>query len=144
MATDTSGASDRLSSANGEVLGAAIAPRSAEPKPIVPLSPRRYKIEITVDEETHDKLRSLQDLLGRSVTGRDAAAIISRAIDVLLVRTLARKAGCTDRPKSTMPTMPAKEKCYDRPTTSTNAQCIGRSDSVAPAAERAASNQAQR
>jgi 5-methylcytosine-specific restriction endonuclease McrA len=72
-----------------------------EGKPIVPLSPRRYKIEITVDEATHDKLRSLQDLLGRSATGRDPAAIISRAIDVLLDRTLARRAGCTDRPKPT-------------------------------------------
>ncbi|MFN2377251.1 MAG: HNH endonuclease [Candidatus Binatia bacterium] len=68
-------------------------------KPIVPLSPRRYKITITVDEATHDRLRSLQDLLGRSETGRDPAAIISRAIDVLLVRTLARKAACTDRSK---------------------------------------------
>ncbi len=91
---------------DSEVVGLAIAPQSAQPatKPIVPLSPRRYKIEITVDEATHDKLRSLQDLLGRSTTGRDAAAIISRAIDVLLVRTLARKAGSTDRPKSTSST----------------------------------------
>jgi 5-methylcytosine-specific restriction endonuclease McrA len=93
-------------SANSEVAGVANSPRSAQPatatKPIVALSPRRYKIEITVDQATHDKLRSLQDLLGRSATGRDAAAIISRAIDVLLVRTLARRAGCTDRP-STMP-----------------------------------------
>jgi 5-methylcytosine-specific restriction endonuclease McrA len=76
-------------------------------KPIVPLSPRRYKIEITVDEATHDKLRSLQDLLGRSATGRDPAAIISRAIDVLLDRTLARRAGCTDRPR------PSKEQGVD-------------------------------
>jgi hypothetical protein len=67
----------------------------AATKPIIPLSPRRYKIEITVDEATHDKLRSLQDLLGRSGTGRDPAMIISRAIDVLLDRTLARRAGCT-------------------------------------------------
>ena len=68
-------------------------------QPIAALSPRRYKIEITVDEATHDRLRSLQDLLGRSVTGRDPAAIISRAIDLLLMRTLARKAACTDRPR---------------------------------------------
>jgi len=78
-------------------------------KPIVPLGPRRYKIEITVDEATHDKLRSLQDLLGRSETGRDPAAIISRAIDLLLVRTLARKAACTDRPKPVSATKPAAE-----------------------------------
>ena len=76
-------------------------------KPIVPLSPQRYKIEITIDEATHDKLRSLQDLMGRSATGRDPAAIISRAIDVLHLRTLARKAGSTDRPKPTAPTKTA-------------------------------------
>jgi hypothetical protein len=68
-------------------------------RPITALSPRRYKIEITVDEETHDKLRSLQDLLGRSPVGRDPAAIVSRAIDVLLVETLKRKAATVDRPR---------------------------------------------
>lgn len=78
-------------------------PSAPPPRPatssIVPLSPRRYKIEITVDEATHDKLRSLQDLLGRSETGRDPAAILARAIDVLLVETLKRKAAQTDRPR---------------------------------------------
>jgi len=138
--------SNRRASTDSEVVGVAIAPRSAQPatltKPIVPLSPRRYKIEITVDEETHDKLRSLQDLLGRSSTGRDAAAIISRAIDVLLVRTLARKAGSTDRPKSTTPT---KEKCTDGPrsTTSTNAGCTDRPATM-PAIDTAASKRGQR
>jgi 5-methylcytosine-specific restriction endonuclease McrA len=83
------------------------------PKPIVPLSPRRYKIEITVDEATHDRLRTLQDLLGRSATGRDPSAIISHAIEVLLIRTLTRKAGCTDRPR------PLKRA------TVTNAGCTG-------------------
>jgi 5-methylcytosine-specific restriction endonuclease McrA len=70
---------------------------AAATRSITALSPRRYKIEITVDEETHDKLRSLQDLLGRSTVGRDPAAIISRAIDGLLVDTLKRKAATTDR-----------------------------------------------
>src|SRR6185369_4254612 len=122
---------DSPASTDSEVVGVAITPRSAQPakvtKPIVALSPRRYKIEITVDQDTHDKLRSLQDLLGRSATGRDAAAIISRAIDVLLVRTLARKAGCTDRPKST---------------TSTHAECTGRPGAM-PTADAAASQRAQ-
>ena len=75
-------------------------PAPATPaKPITALSPRRYKIEITVDEDTHDKLCSLQDLLGRSEVGRDPAAIISRAIDVLLADALKRKAAATDRPR---------------------------------------------
>lgn len=79
-------------------------------RPITALSPRRYKIEITVDEETHDKLRSLQDLLGRSQVGQDPAAIISRAIDVLLVDTLKRKAATTDRPSPAAPTCDASPK----------------------------------
>jgi 5-methylcytosine-specific restriction endonuclease McrA len=99
------GIADEQVSVRNEVVGTIDdrTPRTSESatatKPIVPLSPRRYKIEITVDEATHDKLRSLQDLLGRSGTGRDPAAIISRAIDVLLDKTLARRAGCTNRPK---------------------------------------------
>jgi 5-methylcytosine-specific restriction endonuclease McrA len=106
---------------NSEPAGNAtdqLMPRTAA-KPVVALSPRRYKIEITVDEATHDKLRSLQDLLGRSRDGRDPAAIISRAIDVLLVRTLTRKAGCTDRPNTTAP---ANERCTDRPGTMASAK----------------------
>jgi 5-methylcytosine-specific restriction endonuclease McrA len=102
------GIADQQLSADNKVVGTVSDWRSARAsesgtvtKPIVPLSPRCYKIEITVDEATHDKLRSLQDLLSRSETGRDPAAIISRAIDVLLDRTLARRAGCTDRPKPT-------------------------------------------
>jgi len=96
--------------------------------PIIPLSPRRYKIEITVDQATHDKLRSLQDLLGRSAIGRDPAAILSRAIDVLLVRTLARKAGCSDQPKASA---------------ETKADSIGPA-SLTPAAEAAGSHDRQR
>jgi hypothetical protein len=80
-------------------VGGPVPPPAA--RPITALSPRRYKIEITVDEETHDKLRSLQDLLGRSQVGRDPAAIISRAIDNLLLQTLKRKAATTDRPQAT-------------------------------------------
>jgi 5-methylcytosine-specific restriction endonuclease McrA len=68
--------------------------------PFEPLGARRYRIEITVDEKTHDKLRSLQDLLARSASGTDPAVIVSRALDVLLTETLKRKAGCTKRPKA--------------------------------------------
>ncbi|MFN2375118.1 MAG: hypothetical protein ABR538_01185, partial [Candidatus Binatia bacterium] len=78
-------AAREAAAANGAPAVDAKIPRTPESrtaaKPIVPLSPRRYKIQITVDEATHDRLRSLQDLLGRSATGRDPAAIISRAID---------------------------------------------------------------
>jgi 5-methylcytosine-specific restriction endonuclease McrA len=63
------------------------------------LAPRRYKVEITIDQETHDKLRALEDLL-RSQAAGDPAAIVSRAIELLLAETLKKKAALTDRPQT--------------------------------------------
>ena len=73
---------------------------ASRPAVIAPLSPRRYEIRVTVDEETHDTLRRLQDLLQ---VGRDPAVIVSRALELLLERTLARKAAITDRPRQAAP-----------------------------------------
>ena len=70
-----------------------------QPRPrgqIVALAPRRYKIEITVDQNTHDKLRMLVDLLGHQLPGADPAVIVCRAIDRLLEDTLRKKAAVTD------------------------------------------------
>src|SRR5688500_933014 len=36
--------------------------RAARPAVVAPLSPRRYEIRVTVDQETHDRLRQLQDV----------------------------------------------------------------------------------
>jgi 5-methylcytosine-specific restriction endonuclease McrA len=66
---------------------------------VIPLAPRRYKIEITVDQQTHDKLRMLEDLLGHQLAGADPAVIVSRAIDRLLDETLKKKAAVTDHPR---------------------------------------------
>jgi 5-methylcytosine-specific restriction endonuclease McrA len=67
-------------------------------KPVVALSPRRYKVEITVDQDTHDKLRMLEDLLSLQHADADPATIVSRALDLLLTETLKKKAALTDRP----------------------------------------------
>jgi hypothetical protein len=72
-------------------------PNSPRPRSlVVPLAPRRYKIEITVDQQTHDKLRMLEDLLGHQRAAADPAIIVSRAIDRLLDETLKKKAAVTD------------------------------------------------
>jgi len=78
------------------------APERARRAVVAPLSPRRYEIRVTVDEETHDKLRKLQDLLAHNVA-RDPAVIVAKAIDVLHERTLARKAAVTKRPQRGKP-----------------------------------------
>jgi len=66
---------------------------------VVALAPRRYKIEITVDQETHDKLRMLQDLLGHQLSNSDPAIVVSCAIDRLVEDTLNKKTAVTDHPR---------------------------------------------
>lgn len=72
----------------------------AVPKPAVvaPLSPERYKIQITVDADTREVLRQAQDLMRHTVPNGDPAAIISRALRVLVDDLLKKKTAATSRP----------------------------------------------
>ena len=69
-----------------------------KPRPI-PLSPRRYKLQVTIGQETRDKLTELQGLLSHQVPDGDPAEILDRALDALLVQTKKKKAALTDRPR---------------------------------------------
>ncbi len=82
-----------------EVRALERAPRSSI---VAPLAPRRYQLRVTLDEETYQKLRQLQDLLAHSA-GRDPAVIVARAIDGLHEKTLAKKAAVTTRPREAKP-----------------------------------------
>ena len=73
-------------------------PRRAEVKP---LAPERYKIQFTVDRETHDKLRRAQDLLRHTIPDGDLAAIFDKAITLLLKAISRAKHGAAERPRST-------------------------------------------
>ncbi len=94
VAAATSRAASVATAASARV--AATVPASA----VQPLSPRRYQIRVTVGEETHAALCQLQDLLSHQVPDRDPAVIVSRAPELLLERTLAKKVGATDRPRA--------------------------------------------
>ena len=74
-------------------------PSSATPPSrAVPLSPRRYKLQVTIGEETREKLSELQDLLSHQIPDGDPAKIVERALDALLTETKKRKAALTNRP----------------------------------------------
>jgi hypothetical protein len=63
-------------------------PTSAKPtSPVVPLSPRRYKLQVTIGKETRDKLNELQALLSHQIPDGDPAKIVERALDALLTET---------------------------------------------------------
>src|SRR6187549_2911260 len=73
-------------------------PRRA-PDP-APLSPGRYRLQVTLGENARNKLKQLQDLLAHQVPNGDPAAIIERALDALLTQVHKRKTGITDKPRA--------------------------------------------
>jgi hypothetical protein len=60
---------------------AAREPRAPDP---TPLAPRRYKLELTLDQEGRDILQQLQNLLAHQIPDGDPAAIVKRALLALL------------------------------------------------------------
>ncbi len=70
-----------------------------EPPVIRPLAPERYKVQLTINRETHDKLRKVQDLLRHVVPNGDPAVIFERALTLLLQDLQRRKLARVDRPR---------------------------------------------
>jgi 5-methylcytosine-specific restriction endonuclease McrA len=84
------------------MAGAAAAPVRPVPsqRPVVsPLSPERYKIQFTASEETHRKLRQLQELLRHQVPNGDIAVIIDRGLSLLLDQVKREKLAQVKRPR---------------------------------------------
>jgi hypothetical protein len=54
----------------------------ARPATLTPLSPRRYKLQLTISDGTLEKLRRAKDLLGHSVPAGDDDAVLNRALTV--------------------------------------------------------------
>jgi hypothetical protein len=77
-------------------------PRSPTRPPalVTALAPRRYKVQVTIGQETHDKLRRVQDLLRHCVPSGDLAVILDRALTLLLRDLERRKVATVDRPRS--------------------------------------------
>jgi len=75
-------------------------PRAPDP---TPLAPRRYKLVVTMSEETNHTLERLQGLLSHQIPDGDPAAIVARGLDLLLSQTLKKKAAITDNPRASVP-----------------------------------------
>lgn len=69
-------------------------------RPVVaPLAPGRYRVQFTVGEETHEKLRRAQDLLRREIPDGDPGAIFDRALTLLLGDVARKKLAQTSKPR---------------------------------------------
>jgi len=67
---------------------------------VAPLSAKRYAIQFTMDEATHDLLRKAQDLLGHQVAPGDIAEVFGRALKAYVAQLERTKFSATDRPQA--------------------------------------------
>jgi hypothetical protein len=94
------------------VAAVTVPPRPASlpapaPRPAVdPLSPDRYRLELTIGGETLKKLRRAQDLLRHAIPSGDEAAILDRALTALLAELDRKKLAAPDRPRPSRGTRP--------------------------------------
>lgn len=64
----------------------------------VPLSPRRYRLQVTIGQETRDKLEEAQGLLSHQIPDGDASKVLDRALSLLLADLKKKKAALTEKP----------------------------------------------
>ncbi len=65
-----------------------------------PLAPERYKVQFTIDDDTHRILRRVQDLMRHNVPNGDLSTIFCRALIALLEKLEKTRAAVTDRPRA--------------------------------------------
>jgi hypothetical protein len=70
--------------------------RAAE---VTPLSPDRYRVQVTIGTGTLEKLRLAKDLLRHSVPSGDEAVILDRALTALLEDIARRRCAATSSPR---------------------------------------------
>jgi hypothetical protein len=71
----------------------------AKPARLAPLSQDQYKVQLTISQGTHDKLRRVQDLMRHTNPNGDPAEIFDRALTVLLDHLERTKLGRVARPR---------------------------------------------
>jgi hypothetical protein len=66
---------------------------------VTPLAPSRYKLQLTIDRATQQKLYLVRDLMRHAVPSGDLATILNRALDALLEELERQKSGAARHPQ---------------------------------------------
>jgi hypothetical protein len=74
-------------------------PLPVRPAAARPLSPDRYKYEVTIGGETLEKIRLAKDMLGHAIPSGNDATILDRAFTALLVELAKKKFADTPKPR---------------------------------------------
>jgi hypothetical protein len=67
---------------------------------VVPLAPARYKVQLTISEETRDKLERVQGLVRHTIPSGDLAETFDRALTLLLQELERRRYAATGAVRS--------------------------------------------
>jgi hypothetical protein len=101
MRTALPSGSDAPEAKNASAAPPAAAARQTAPRPpIAPLAADRYLLRMTIDASTYAKLERARDLLRHAIPSGDLAAIVDRALALLVDQLERRKAGLVDRPSA--------------------------------------------
>jgi hypothetical protein len=86
--------------------------RAPDPQP---LAPSRYKLQVTLDQTAREHLSQLQDLLAHQIPSGDPAAIVQRALALLLADTQKKKFASTNHPRAVRAVAPieTRTKCLE-------------------------------
>ncbi len=76
-----------------------IAPPSVPRAAVTPLSPDRYKLQLTIGGDTLEKLRLAKDMLSHAIPSGDDAAVLDRALTALHVDLARKKFADTKKPR---------------------------------------------
>ena len=82
------------------------APASPPSASAIPLAPERYRLQVTIDRTLLEKMRLAKDMLGHALPSGDDAAVLDRALTVLLLDLAKKRFAVTDRPRSSPGTSP--------------------------------------
>ncbi|HUQ02276.1 MAG TPA: hypothetical protein VM261_07240 [Kofleriaceae bacterium] len=66
---------------------------------MLPLAPERFGLQMTIDQETRDKLERAKALMRHRNPSGDLAVVLDAALDALLTKLEKQKFGVTDRPR---------------------------------------------
>jgi hypothetical protein len=101
-ASDTTLLSAALPRSSSVPRAEVAAPRgsSVPPAEFAPLSPDRYKLQLTIGGATLEKLRLAQDMLGHALPSADCAAVLDRALTALLADLAKKKFADTPTPRA--------------------------------------------
>jgi hypothetical protein len=92
----------------------------SRPAVVTPLSPDRYKLQLTISGEALEMLRLAKDMLGHAVPSGDDAIVLERALRALLAELARKKFADTGSARSPMDSAPGetaavRERCRTVP-----------------------------